>query len=83
MISTVKWDRVHNREADIYTPPEDVIELTVIQEQPVVTFDTLFEEGCIALTKPNADGTGNFIGLDSDRVECEFNVKMIVRGGFR
>lgn len=40
-------------------------------------FDTDYELGCIATT--DSDEQGNFDGLDSDGVECAFNLSMIVR----
>jgi hypothetical protein len=41
-----------------------------------VVFETGFEMGCIALAAP--DALGQFAGLDSDRVECQFIVAMVV-----
>lgn len=40
-------------------------------------FDTTFESGCIARTNPDRDG--NFIALDSDGIDCRFNVTMVTR----
>lgn len=40
-------------------------------------FDTDYELGCVATT--DSDEQGNFDGLDSDGVECAFNLSMIVR----
>lgn len=39
-------------------------------------FDTNYETGCIVVALPDAQG--NFVGLDSDGVECEFHVSMII-----
>lgn len=44
------------------------------------TFDTEYEQGCVATTEP--DEEGNFSGLDSDGVACDFNVSMIVAEHF-
>jgi hypothetical protein len=40
-------------------------------------FDTPFEEGCVVLTKP--DELGNFSCIDSDGVEVECNVSMVIK----
>lgn len=40
-------------------------------------FDTNYETGCTFITLP--DKHGNFVGLDSDGVECEFHADMVVR----
>jgi len=38
-------------------------------------FDTPAESGCVALTEP--DENGDFNALDSDGVECQFNIVMV------
>lgn len=40
------------------------------------TFSTLYEGKCTVTSLPDSDG--NFRALDSDGVECEFHVSMIV-----
>lgn len=42
---------------------------------PGQTFNTKYESGCKAITEP--DENGQFTGLDSDGVECDFSVEMI------
>lgn len=39
-------------------------------------FDTDFEFGCVATSAPDNDG--NFTARDSDCVECEFHVSMVI-----
>jgi hypothetical protein len=40
-------------------------------------FDTAYEQGCVVVSLPDAQG--NFIALDSDGVECDFHVSMVIR----
>lgn len=42
-----------------------------------LVFDTDYEKSCIALTNP--DENDNFLGLDSDKVECSFSLVMVTR----
>lgn len=51
--------------------------MSVVSLVPGAVFDTPFESGCVALEEPDVDG--NFLGRDSDGVECQFNVVMIER----
>lgn len=39
-------------------------------------FNTAYESGCVVVSLP--DSNGNFVALDSDGVECEFHVSMVV-----
>ena len=39
-------------------------------------FATTYESGCIVVTLPDSDG--NFVALDSDGVECDFCVSMVL-----
>jgi hypothetical protein len=39
-------------------------------------FSTLYESGCIVVTLPDTDG--NFIGTDSDGVDCSYSIGMVV-----
>jgi hypothetical protein len=41
-----------------------------------VAFDTPYEKGCVALEAPNSHGS--FLALDSDGIECDFHVAMVV-----
>jgi hypothetical protein len=43
-------------------------------------FDTDFEKDCIALEAP--DEFGNFDAFDSDRVICQFNIKMVINSDY-
>ena len=43
-------------------------------------FDTPFESGCVVTEPPTAErwlGTGGFLALDSEGVECQFHVSMV------
>lgn len=40
-------------------------------------FDTDYELGCVVTTTP--DNEGNFDALDSEGIECAFNLAMILR----
>jgi hypothetical protein len=39
-------------------------------------FDTPFETGCV-VTEP-VDSDGNFVAIDSDGVECNYTVRMVI-----
>lgn len=61
-------------------PPEhgrSYLKVDPSQLRPGVRFDTEFEIGC-AVTGP-VDGNGTFEGRDSEGVECQFTVLMVVR----
>ena len=42
-----------------------------------VKFDTNYEKGCVATEAPRE--WGNFNGLDSNGVEVEYNISMVVK----
>lgn len=52
-------------------PPASRTDPSLIQVG--VIFDTPFEKGCKVRTEPDANG--EFLGLDSDGVECSFSVR--------
>jgi hypothetical protein len=39
-------------------------------------FNTPFESGCIVTEEP--DQFGNFLALDHEGVECQYNMKMVI-----
>ena len=41
-----------------------------------MVFATKYEKGCLCVTLP--DSEGNFIGIDSDGVECDYHISMVV-----
>jgi hypothetical protein len=64
-----QWDREKRQAAQVWRG----------QILPGAKFDTPFEKGCVITGELDEDFTFSFTALDSEGVECDFDIRMVTR----